>query len=70
VAASAAGQAVVHPAGATGAAASGYSSVDTVDSASGDLQETYLPGTGFPGDAWVTQDLSAKYGTPAVGEGS
>jgi hypothetical protein len=67
VPASAAGQAVVHAAGATGAAVSGYSSVYTVDSASGDLQETYLPYIGQP---WATQDLSAKYGTPAVMPGT
>jgi hypothetical protein len=65
--ASAAGQAVVHAAGATGAAASGYSSVYTVDSANGDLQETYLPAMG---DNWTTQDLSAKYGTPQVMPGT
>ncbi len=57
-AASAAGQAVVHD---------GYSSVYTVDSASGHLQETYLPAMG---DAWSTQDLSANYGTPAVMAGT
>jgi hypothetical protein len=67
VPASAAGQAVVHAAGATGDAVSGYSSVYTVDSANGDLQETYLP---YMGDSWTTQDLSAKYGTPAVMPGT
>jgi lysophospholipase L1-like esterase len=41
----------------------GYSSVYTVNSANGHLQETYLPKMGDP---WSTQDLSAKYGTPAV----
>jgi len=41
---------------------SGWTSVYTVDN-NGDLQETYLPGIG---DAWITQDLSSKYGTPAV----
>ena len=51
---SAAGQAVVHD---------GYSSVYTVDSANGHLQESYLPAMGDP---WSTQDLSAKYHTPAV----
>ncbi len=64
---SAAGQAVVHTAGATGAAASGYSSVYTVDSANGHLQETYLPSMGA---AWVSQDLTVKYGTPAVMPGT
>jgi hypothetical protein len=59
--ASAAGQAVVHSAGATGRGASGFSSVYTVDSANGHLQETYLP---YMGDSWTTQDLSAKYHTP------
>ena len=39
---------------------SGYTSVYTVD-ASHDLQETYLPALGA---AWITQDLSAKAGTP------
>jgi hypothetical protein len=64
---SAAGPAVVHAAGATGAAASGYSSVYTVNSANGHLQESYLP---YMGDNWSTQDLSAKYGTPAVMPGT
>ena len=41
----------------------GYTSVYTVDSSDGDLQETYLPAIGDP---WKTQDLSASYGTPAV----
>jgi len=54
--------AVVHSAGATGAGASGYSSVFTADSANGHLQESYLP---YIGDGWSTQDLSAKYGTPS-----
>jgi hypothetical protein len=40
---------------------SGWTSVYTVD-ANGHLQETYLPAIGDP---WTTQDLSAKYGTPA-----
>ncbi len=56
--------AVVHSAGA-GAGSSGcdgYTSVYTVDR-DGDLQETYLPNQGFPGDAWHTQDLSAAGGT-------
>jgi hypothetical protein len=39
----------------------GYTSVYTVDAGTGDLQETYLPAIG---DAWTTQNLSAKYGTP------
>jgi hypothetical protein len=43
-----------------------WTSVYTTDELSNDLQETYLPNTGFPGDPWVTQDLSAKYGTPVV----
>ncbi len=43
--------------------ACGYTSVYTVDAASGDLQETYLPAIGDP---WHTQDLTAKYGTPQV----
>jgi Alpha-L-arabinofuranosidase B, catalytic len=49
-----AGPAVVHD---------GYSSVYTVDSSNAHLQETYLPAIS---DSWSTQDLSAKYGTPAV----
>ncbi|HET9058876.1 MAG TPA: arabinofuranosidase catalytic domain-containing protein [Acidimicrobiales bacterium] len=52
--------AVVHTAGTTGC---GYTSVYTVDSSNGHLQETYLP---YIGDGWSTQDLSANYGTPAV----
>jgi hypothetical protein len=40
--------------------------VDAVNAYQTDLQETYLSNVGFPGDSWVTQDLSAKYGTPAV----
>jgi hypothetical protein len=64
---SAAGPAVVHSAGATGAAASGFSSVYTVDSANGHLQETYLP---YMGDNWTTQDLTANYGTPPVMPGT
>jgi hypothetical protein len=68
---SAAGQAVVHSAGATGAGASGFSSVYTVDSANGHLQETYLP---YIGDSWTTQDLSATGGdlpgTPPVMPGT
>ncbi|WP_245796683.1 arabinofuranosidase catalytic domain-containing protein [Actinacidiphila alni] len=63
---SAAGPAVVHAAGATGAAHAGYSSVFTVTSG-GDLQESYLPAMG---DDWSTQNLSAKYGTPTVMPGT
>ena len=55
-AASPAGQAVVHSAGATGQGAAGFSSVFTVDSANGHLQESYLP---FMGDSWSTHDLSS-----------
>jgi hypothetical protein len=55
---SAAGPAVVH---------AGYSSVYTVDSSNGDLQETYLPAMGDP---WTTQNLSANYGTPPVMAGT
>jgi hypothetical protein len=43
-----------------------WASVYTVDSGSGHLQETYIPNVGFPGDSWVTQDLSAKYGVPSA----
>jgi hypothetical protein len=68
---SAAGPAVVHSAGATGAGASGFSSVYTVDSANGHLQETYLP---YMGDNWTTQDLSGTGGslpgTPPVMAGT
>ena len=42
-----------------------WASVYTVDSGSGHLQETYLSNVGFPGDAWVTQDMSAKFGVPS-----
>jgi hypothetical protein len=60
--------AVVHAAGATGAAATcGFTSVYTVDTSNGHLQETYLP---LLGDAWTTQDLTANYGTPAVAPGT
>jgi hypothetical protein len=51
--------AVVHSTGA-GAGSNGcntYTSVYTRDR-NGDLQETYLPNVGFPGDAWHSQDLS------------
>jgi len=41
----------------------GYTSVYTVDQGSMDLQETYLPGDGFPGDSWHTQDLSTNPST-------
>ena len=64
---SAAGPAVVHSAGATGAGSSGFSSVYTVNSANGHLQETYLP---YMGGNWSTQDLSANYGTPPVMPGT
>ena len=60
--ASAAGQAVVHAAGATGAAVSGFSSVYTVDSANGDLQETYLP---YMGDSWTTPEPVGELRHPA-----
>jgi hypothetical protein len=64
--------AVVHDAGA-GAGSTGcdgYTSVYTVDQGSQDLQETYLPNQGFPGDDWHTQNLSAKYQTPPVAPGT
>ncbi len=64
---SAAGPAVVHAAGATGASASGFSSVYTVDSANGHLQENYLPSMGAN---WSSQDLSAQFGTPPVMPGT
>jgi hypothetical protein len=41
-----------------------WASVYTTDAASGDVQETYLPDAGFPGDSWATQDLSAQPGGP------
>jgi hypothetical protein len=65
--------AVFHTAGAGDAPnldCGGYTSVYTADSGSGDLQETYLPNAGFPGDPWQTQDLTAKYGTPPVAPGT
>jgi hypothetical protein len=63
--------AVVHTAGAAGASTGcGYTSVYTVDQGSQDLQETFLPNTGFPGDSWSTQDLSAKYEAPTVAPGT
>jgi hypothetical protein len=40
-----------------------YTSVYTVDSGSGDLQETYLPLIGQP---WTTQNLSANFGVPST----
>ena len=40
-----------------------WTSVFTVDEFTDDLWETYLPNTGFPGDAWVSQDLSGTGGT-------
>jgi hypothetical protein len=43
-----------------------WTSVYTIDGSSNDLQETYLPNTGFPGDPWITQNLSANYGTPSA----
>ncbi len=63
--------AVVHDAGAAGASPTcGFTSVYTVDASTSDLQESYLPQAGFPGDPWTTQDLTAKYGTPAVAPGT
>jgi len=63
--------AVVHSAGAdAGSGCDAYTSVYTVDQAGRDLQETFLPNAGFPGDAWRTQDLSAIYHTPAVAPGT
>jgi hypothetical protein len=64
---SAAGPAVVHSAGATGAGAAGFSSVYTVDAVNGHLQETYLP---YMGASWTTQDLAAIAGTPPVMPGT
>jgi hypothetical protein len=40
-----------------------WTSVYSVDSSSGDLQETYLPAIG---DSWATQNLTATAGTPEV----
>jgi hypothetical protein len=62
-----AGPAVVHAEGATGAGASGFSSVYTVDAGSGDLQETYLP---YMGDSWTSQDLTAQFCTPPIMPGT
>jgi hypothetical protein len=64
--------AAVHSAGA-GAGSSGcdaYTSVYTVDQSNRDLDETYLPNQGFPGDKWGSQDLSANYHTPPVAPGT
>jgi hypothetical protein len=61
---SAAGAAVVHKAGATGKGAAGFSSVYTVDSANGHLQESYLPSIGAN---WTTQDLSSTGGAGLPG---
>jgi hypothetical protein len=58
--------AVFHTAGAPNAGCSGYASVYTVDSSNGHLQETFLPNVGFPGDAWQTQDMTAKFGAPVA----
>jgi hypothetical protein len=44
----------------------GYTSVFTVDAASGHLQETYLPKLGA---GWNSQDMSG-YGTPAIAIGT
>jgi hypothetical protein len=52
---------------ATAVVHDGYTSVWTINSANGHLQETYLPKMG---DRWWTQDLSAKYGTPPAQAGS
>jgi hypothetical protein len=41
----------------------GYTSVYTVDTSNGHLQETFLPALG---QGWATQDLSTNYGTPQV----
>jgi hypothetical protein len=43
-----------------------WASVFTIGEFNAHLQETYLPNTGFPGDSWVTQDLTANYNTPPV----
>jgi surface antigen len=45
----------------------GYTSVFTVNAADNTLQETYLSALGQP---WVTQSLSANYGTPPVAAGT
>jgi hypothetical protein len=41
-----------------------WASVYTTDAASGDVEETYLPDAGFPGDSWHTQNLSTQPGGP------
>jgi hypothetical protein len=43
-----------------------WTSVYTFDAGTGDLQETYLPDAGFPGDPWDTQNLTNNYGAPAI----
>ena len=45
-----------------GTAGCGYTSVFSRDR-NGDLQETYLPNTGFPGDPWLTHDLGSSLPT-------
>ena len=67
--------AVMHSAGVPGGTADcGYTSVFTVDDVSRHLQETYLPNTGFPGDAWLTHDLGSTAptmpDTPPVAPGT
>jgi hypothetical protein len=52
-------EALVHP---DSNQAMTYANVYSIDSGSNHLQETYLPAIGSP---WNSQDLSAKYGTPA-----
>jgi hypothetical protein len=64
---SASGPSVVHWTGAAGNGQFGYSSVFTVDSSNGDLQETYLP---YMGGAWITHNLSTGYGAPPVKSGT
>jgi hypothetical protein len=49
------------PDSAAGVFHGGYTSVYSIDAASGHLQETYLPAIGKP---WGTQDLTANAGTP------
>ncbi|WP_194925869.1 hypothetical protein [Catenulispora pinisilvae] len=41
----------------------GYTSVYTVDAGTGHVRESYIPALG---QNWATQDLSAKYSTPAT----
>jgi len=51
--------AVEHTNGVPGATPGcGYTGLYTRDR-NGDLQDSYLPNTGFPGDPWQTQDLSS-----------